>query len=149
MVSDSRAAAGPSSVRAYALRLKPGDDLRRAVERFAAERGIQAGAIVTCVGSLSEARLRLANASTYERYQGPFEIVSLVGTLSPDGVHLHISLSDAEGRTIGGHVVEGCIIHTTAEIVIAELADLRFSREQDDATGYNELFIAPRDDSVR
>lgn len=140
----SRHSAGPSAVRAHALRLRPGDDLRRGIENYAAERHIKAGAILTCVGSLSEAKLRPANAEQHASYRGPFEIVSLVGTISPGGVHLHISLSDAEGHTIGGHVVQGCAIHTTAEIVIAELDGMEFSREPDAATGYSELFITPR-----
>jgi len=72
---------------------------------------------------------------------GPFEIVSLVGTLSGDNGHLHISLSDAHGHMIGGHVIGGLYIFTTAEIVIGECVDLKFTREHDDFTGFHELVI--------
>lgn len=74
-------------------------------------------------------------------FTGPFEIVSLVGTLSGDQGHLHISLSDAQGHMIGGHVVGGLYVFTTAEIVIGECSDLTFTREYDDCTGFLELVI--------
>lgn len=56
-------------------------------------------------------------------------------------MHLHISISDSTGKTIGGHLVEGCQIYTTAEIVIGEARGLIFSREKDAETGYQELRI--------
>ena len=46
---------------------------------------------------------------------------SLTGTLSPTGHHLHMSISDRDCRTYGGHVLEGCIVRTTAELVLAEV----------------------------
>ncbi len=46
-----------------------------------------------------------------------------------------------EGQTIGGHVLEGCIVRTTAEIVVGELADFTFSRKMDEESGYRELVI--------
>jgi uncharacterized protein len=71
-----------------------------------------------------------------------FEIVSLVGTLGHDsGVHLHASISDGMGKTIGGHLVDGNIIYTTAEIIIGEVLDVHFSRRLDSISTYNELFI--------
>jgi predicted DNA-binding protein with PD1-like motif len=130
-----------TGLKTYALRLRPGQDLRVELERFAKEKGLRAGLILTAVGSLQKASLRLANQGNPTSYEDKFEIVSLVGTLSPDGVHLHLSLSDGAGKTIGGHLVEGCTIYTTAEIVIGELKGLRFTREQDAQTGYKELRI--------
>jgi predicted DNA-binding protein with PD1-like motif len=50
-------------------------------------------------------------------------------------------VSDATGRTIGGHLVDGAIVHTTAEVAIVELQGLAFSREMDPATLYRELVI--------
>lgn len=128
----------------YALRLKPGQDLRVELEKFAKLRGVRAGYIITCVGSLNHATLRLANQSELSRFEGKLEIVSLVGTLAPDGPHLRLSVSDNTGKTIGGHLVEGCPIYTTAEIIIGEAEDLQFTREQDAASGYQELKIRPR-----
>lgn len=125
----------------FALRLRPGQDLRKEIERFTREKGIKAGFIITTVGSLEKVTLRLADQKNVSSFEGKFEIVSLVGTLSPDGVHLHMSLSDSAGRTIGGHLVEGCQIYTTAEIVIGEAKGIVFGREADKLTGYEELTI--------
>ena len=68
-------------------------------------------------------------------------LLSLAGTLSPDGPHLHIAVSDADGRVTGGHMGPGCIVRTTAEVLVMLLPDFRFSREDDPATGYKELFV--------
>ena len=77
---------------------------------------------------------------------GRYEIVSLVGTLNPDA-HLHICLSDAEGHTVGGHVLGDLELFTTAEVVVGEAADLLFTREMDDRTGFPELVVKPRSQS--
>lgn len=139
--TEETAEAESSGLKTYALRLRPGQDLRVELEKFTKRRGLRAGLILTAVGSLQRASLRLANQSNATSYDDKFEIVSLVGTLSPEGMHLHLSLSDGTGKTIGGHLVEGCLIYTTAEIVIGELKGLRFTREQDAETGYKELRI--------
>jgi predicted DNA-binding protein with PD1-like motif len=136
--------AAATGLKTYALRLRPGQDLRVELEKLTRRRGIRAGFILTAVGSLQKASLRLANQNSPTSFEDKFEIVSLVGTLSPDGPHLHLSLADATGRTIGGHLVEGSIVYTTAEIVVGELKGVRFTREQDEQTGYKELHIRRR-----
>ena len=128
-------------MKTYALRLKPGQDLRLELEAFAASRHMQAGLVITCVGSLAQAALRMADAESSTRLQGKFEIVSLVGTFGPDGPHLHISISDSQGRMYGGHLQHGSLIYTTAEIVLGELKDVTFRRRHDPDTGYDELSI--------
>jgi hypothetical protein len=125
----------------YAIRLTPGGDLKTELIKFTKEVGIGAGCILTCVGSLNSVYIRLADAKSHRRFEGQYEIVSLVGTLGPDDVHLHISFSDEEGKVYGGHLKEGCRVHTTAEIVIGRLEGLLFQREFDEATGYKELKI--------
>lgn len=75
--------------------------------------------------------------------RGRFEVVSLVGTLNPEA-HLHISLSDAEGRTLGGHVLGGLQVFTTAEVILGDALDLDFTRELDPKTGFPELVVQPR-----
>jgi predicted DNA-binding protein with PD1-like motif len=52
-----------------------------------------------------------------------------------------MSGSDADGRVCGGHVTPGCIVRTTAEIVVANLPGERYTREHDAATGFAELVI--------
>jgi predicted DNA-binding protein with PD1-like motif len=130
-----------SPAKVHVLRLKPNDDLRLALEDFTRKNHLHAGYIVTAVGSLESAKLRLADQKDSTTFPGKFEIVSLVGTLSPDGPHLHISLSDETGKMIGGHLVEGCAIRTTAEVVVGEAVGLQFSRPLDAETGFHELRV--------
>ena len=52
-----------------------------------------------------------------DKVQGKHEIVSLVGTVSADGkCHLHACLADGKGAVVGGHVVGGMTVFTTAEV---------------------------------
>lgn len=126
----------------HAVRLHPGDDLKVNLDGFAKQAGLEAACVLTCVGSLSQARLRLAGQDDLTYFPaGPFEIVALVGTFSVDGSHLHIALSDQQGKMLGGHLVEGCLIYTTAEIILGELKNTRFRRPLDPQTGYDELVV--------
>ena len=131
----------PSPMQVYALRLGPGEDLRTALQKFVAEKNLEAACIVTCVGSLQKTVLRLANQDHYTSFEGKREVVSLVGTLAVTGSHLHLSVSDSTGVTLGGHLVEGCQVYTTAEIMIGVLPSYRFTREPDPKSGYNELKV--------
>ena len=131
------------------LRLKSGDDLRRALEAWMGEQQAQAGCVISAVGSLSVAQLRLAGASETTTICGELEIISLSGTLSPDGAHLHIAIADSSGAVIGGHLCPGSLVRTTAELVIGLLPEWRFQRELDPATGYAELRISPQAPSLR
>ncbi|MGQ4646850.1 PCC domain-containing protein [Lyngbya aestuarii] len=125
----------------FAIRLKPNQDLKDNLRNFAKQNHLQSGFILTAVGSLKQATLRFANQDNSQLLTEKFEIVSLVGTLSLHGIHLHISLSDKNGKTIGGHLLDGCLISTTAEIVIGTSQDFIFMRTLDAETGYQELEI--------
>ncbi|SAK59032.1 DNA-binding protein [Caballeronia calidae] len=129
---------------AMTLRLSPGDDLRAALDHAFHARGLSAAFVVQGIGSLSVARLRYAGRDDAAELSGDLEILTLAGTLSAQGPHLHMSVSDAHGRVFGGHVTPGCIVRTTAEIVVANLPDERYTREHDAATGFAELVIRPR-----
>ncbi|HTX78523.1 MAG TPA: PPC domain-containing DNA-binding protein [Longilinea sp.] len=131
-------------MKTYMFRLHPGDDLLRSVVDFCRKQNLEAAVILTCVGSLRRASIRLANQPGATLYEDKFEIDSLVGTVSPDGAHIHISLSDGTGKMVGGHLMEGCLIYTTAEIAVGELEDVAFSRPIDPETTYDELVITPR-----
>jgi predicted DNA-binding protein with PD1-like motif len=128
----------------HALRLEPGMDLRADIHRFGLACNLQSGFVLTCVGSLARARLRLAARAESTTLEGRFEIVSLVGTLSPDGPHLHVAIADDQGHVVGGHLLDGSVVYTTAEIVLAEAEGLRFSRTVDEKTGFRELTITSR-----
>jgi uncharacterized protein len=125
----------------YAIRLQPGQDLKREIMQLALAHHIKAGCIITCVGSLQAANLRFANQSTGTALAGKFEIVSLVGTFSDETAHLHLSVSDAAGATTGGHLMDGNLVYTTVELVIGSLPDTEFAREVDPTYGYKELVV--------
>ena len=125
----------------YVFRLKPGEDLRQSIEAIVKEKNIEAGWINTCVGSLTDYTIRFANQQEGIRGSGHFEIVSLTGTVSVNGSHLHISISDFAGKTIGGHLLEGCKIYTTAEIFIGSTEAYEFKRQKDGTTDWEELQV--------
>jgi uncharacterized protein len=126
----------------YTFRLKPAQDLFDAIDEYARQHSIEAGCVLSSVGSLTHATLRLANREYYNEYEGHFEIVSMTGTVSIHGSHLHVAISDGDGVTIGGHLVSGCKIYTTAEIVLAEFEDVVYKREMfENDSGYEELAV--------
>jgi hypothetical protein len=127
-----------------ALRIAAGADLRAALAALPALHGVDAAFVLQGIGSLSSAAIRYAGRPDSDVLTGDLEILSLGGSLSADGPHLHMSVSDAAGRVSGGHVGAGCIVRTTAEVLVALLPDLRFTREDDPATGFKELVVRPR-----
>lgn len=126
---------------ALPVRLKPGDDLRRALEAAVAGSGCGAGFVLSGIGSLTEARLRFASAHQARLLDADLEILTLAGSVSPDASHLHATVAAPDGHVVGGHVGYGCIVRTTAEVLIALLDTWDFGRERDTATGYDELVI--------
>lgn len=131
-------------MKVFALRLKPDSDLKESLRSFVASNCIQAGFILTTIGSLKKATIRFADQSISQVLHEKFEIVSLSGTLSLNGIHLHITISDKDGKTFGGHLENGCTIYTTAEVVIGESEELSFYRELDQQTGFKELQVRER-----
>jgi predicted DNA-binding protein with PD1-like motif len=126
-------------MKTHSLRLSPGQDLKAALDGLVSAKKWPAACILSAVGSLSSTALRYADAENAEILEGPFEIIALSGTLSRDGSHLHILVSDSEGESKGGHLKEGSVVRTTAEIVIGILPGWKFTREIDPETGYLEL----------
>ena len=129
-------------MRTLSFRLKPGQDFLDSIEDVVREHNIEAGCILSAVGSFTHAILRLADRETYNEYDGHFEIVSATGTISIHGSHIHVSMSDGDGVTIGGHLVRGCAIYTTAEIVLGIFDDVVYKREVlENDTGFEELVV--------
>jgi hypothetical protein len=127
------------------LRLAPGVDLCAELMRAVVANGGNAAFVLSGVGSLRQARLRYAGVSEPTEMTGDLEILTLAGTLSQDGPHLHMSVSDANGAVLGGHALDGCIVRTTAEVLLAILPDWQFTRESDARTGFAELVIRETD----
>ncbi|XP_044233408.1 bifunctional protein GlmU-like [Thunnus albacares] len=150
VTAEMSSAGGGSPLQVHVVRFGPGQELLGSLQAFVEERRLRAPFIITCVGSVTKATLRLANATATNTNEvihlsGRYEIVSLVGTLNRDA-HVHICLSDVEGKTVGGHVMGDLEVFTTAEVVVGEAVDLQFTRELDERTGFPELVIQPRMD---
>jgi len=127
----------------HVFRLKPNQPLREEIDKYVKEHNIKAGVILTCVGNVTKAVLRMADSVTIKTYadKDSYEVVSLVGTVESGNSHLHMSISDKDGKVFGGHLKNGTIVGVTAEIAIGELSDKEFVRVMDKNTGYKELVV--------
>lgn len=129
----------------HSFRLKPGQDLKPEIEKFVKDNNIKAGFVITCVAGFTHVTLRMAGAEPdsqdIRKIEGPFELTSLVGTVSVNGCHLHATVTNKEGQAFGGHLKEDSPVNPTAEIVIGEDVSKTFYREMDDETGFKELII--------
>ncbi|WP_441258151.1 PPC domain-containing DNA-binding protein [Vibrio sp. Vf1514] len=131
-------------VKVRATRLTQGADLKQSIIALVQTHGITAGSIASCAGCLSHLNIRLADSTSTLSLQAPFEIVSLMGTLTPHHLHLHIAVADSQGKVLGGHLLDGNLVNTTAELIVHDYPDLAFDREYDAHTGFTELTIHPK-----
>ena len=120
-------------------RLRRGDDLLLQLQRIAEEQQLELAVVLSAVGCVSRARVRDASGVTLRDIDEPCEIVSATGTVSRKRCHVHVSLSKEDLSTVGGHLVEGCIINTTCELVLGVAEGWRCGVEQDEETGYDEI----------
>jgi predicted DNA-binding protein with PD1-like motif len=143
-------------MRAHCVRLHPGDDLvpcllEAAKQAIASSPGSGSAFVLTCVGSLEEVALRMASADRtsggvdstnhIKTWKERFEITSLVGTLTETSKHLHMSISDKDGNSFGGHVMSGRVF-TTVELVLGTADGVVFDRQPDPDTGFTELVVS-------
>jgi uncharacterized protein len=127
--------------RAFVGRLETGSDLVEEIERYCAERGIRA-AQVTAVGAMRRVRFAYYRQEAKEYLElgsdTHHELTSFVGNISErDGrpfLHAHASFADADGATVGGHLLRGCQVFV-AEVMIRELGDVSLVRIHDEETG--------------
>lgn len=122
-------------------RLHRGDDLLLSIRTLCEREKIDAAVVLSAVGCVSRAVLRDAGGVNLRSVDEPCEIVSLNGTASRTRCHLHLALSCEDLSTIGGHMMPGCIVNTTCELVLGVLEHMRFDVEQDAQTGYDELIF--------
>lgn len=130
-------------MKTYAVRLRRGADLLQSIEAFCVEHQIRAGVLLSGVGCVTKASIRDAGGVNIVSIDEGMEIVSLMGTVSEKRCHLHVSFAKKDLSVIGGHLVAGCMINTTCELVIGELRDYVYDVEFDEETGYDELIIKP------
>lgn len=123
------------------LRLAPGADPRAALDRWCSSNRVEAAVVLSAMGSLSTAALRCAGQEQATVISGDLEVCSLTGTLSHHGLHLHLVVSDAEGRCTGGHLLMGSVVRTTLELALLRIDGLVLERTHDPATGHHELVV--------
>ncbi len=121
-------------------RLRRGQDLLLEIKKIAKQEHFQGAVVLSAVGCISEGRLRDASGVNIREIKEHCEIVSLTGTVSEARCHLHIALSKENLSTIGGHLVPGCIINTTCELVLMETGYV-YGVEFDPETGYDEIIF--------
>ncbi|XP_049763328.1 bifunctional protein GlmU-like [Schistocerca cancellata] len=133
----------------YPIRLQPGAEIKSSLLQFVKDRDLNAAFVITCCGSITQVILRYATSvengivtHKEERLVEPMEILSLTGTVSQDGAHLHTCLGRHDGSVVGGHVIDSMVVQTTAEIVVGNAASYKFTRVMDCATGYGELCVS-------
>lgn len=123
-------------------RLKPGEEIFSSIEALCLEHKIEAGTILSLVGSVTTISLRYADQSEASQRNGPLEIVSVTGTVAKSGCHIHLAVSDEAGTTYGGHLLQGAKVYTTVELIILDLSDTcTFSRSLCPLSGFEELVI--------
>ena len=120
------------------------EDLLETINQAAKRSNVNTG-VFSLIGTLKRVVVGFYRAGKYEtiRVEGPLEIVSCIGNISlkenQPFAHAHTALSDEKGNVKGGHLMPGCIIGATAELVLIEAADLRLNRKLDKKTNLSLL----------
>ena len=108
------------ALRSLPLHLGAGRDIRRSLERLAVELNAS-GFVLGVVGNLSQAAFQCPGQSGPTILEGDLEIITLQGTISPQGVHLHLSFSDGSCQVWGGHLEPGTLVQKGADLLVGLL----------------------------
>ena len=120
------------------VRMDRGEDIVEQVKVLAEREQIRL-ASVQALGAVNDFTVGVFNTETKvygsNRFQGPYEIVSLTGTIDTmDGkfyTHLHMSDGNAQGQVFGGHL-NRAVISATCEMIVTVIdgqVDRQFSEE--------------------
>jgi len=107
-------------MRVRALHLEAGADVRRSLEALA-EQENASGFVLSVVGNLRQASFACPGRNSPTVLSGELEIITLQGTISPQGVHLHLSFSDGDCQVWGGHLEHGSLILKGADLLVGLL----------------------------
>ncbi len=107
-------------MRSLPLKLSAGSDLRKSLQEMAQEQN-RSGFVLGVVGNLSRAKFQCPGQSGPTVLEGNLEIITLNGTVSPNSVHLHLSLSDSACQVWGGHLEPGTIVLKGADVLVGFL----------------------------
>jgi len=95
---------------------------------------IEDGAVLTAAGTLqvctfhAVADMAATPTDKMMTRQGPLEILSLSGIIAAGEPHLHMTLGNNQGQTMGGHIEPGCKVLYRAEITIARFSGPKVAR---------------------
>ena len=106
---------------ALPLHLEPGSDVRLSLEQLARARGAH-GFVLSVVGNLSQAAFQCPGQAEPTLLHGELEIITLQGTLSAQGVHLHLSVSDSQCQVWGGHLEPGTLVLKGADLLVGSFS---------------------------
>ena len=126
------------------LKLAPGSDLRLSLEELAQRDGIS-GFVLGVVGNLTKASFQCPGQAEPTVLEGDLEVITLNGTFSPEGVHLHLSLSDGACQVWGGHLEPGTIVQKGVDLLIGvlEQREGRPARQTAEAAPRIEIAVLP------
>jgi predicted DNA-binding protein with PD1-like motif len=124
----------------YFFRILEGEDLAEAIKKRVEGSGARVGVFIL-IGSLKSGILGYYEEGEYKSIQldGPLEIVSCTGNVAVDekdeiAIHAHLVVSNNKGSAFGGHLMKGCYVGATAELVIIEGVDIDLQRVFDEKT---------------
>ena len=132
-------------MRAVPLHLEAGSDVRRSLEQLALDHNA-GGFVLSVVGNLSQAAFACPGKSAPTVLAGELEIITLQGTISPDGVHLHLSFSDASCQMWGGHLEHGTLVLRGADLLVGLLSTNSSAAPRASARSEPRVEIAGRPD---
>lgn len=126
----------------YIVRMDKGDELVDTLKRFSKEQGIKLGSVMG-LGAVNKVVIGLFETETKKyhssEFTGDYEITSFHANISTMNgetyLHPHITISNNEYRTFGGHLTSA-VISATGEFVI-ESIDGEVDREFNDEVGLN------------
>ena len=128
-------------MRALPLHLEAGSDVRRSLEQLALAQNA-GGFVLSVVGNLSQAAFACPGQAAPTLLSGELEIITLQGTLAPQGVHLHLSFSDGQCQVWGGHLEYGTLVLRGADLLVGLLTEAEPSPAQAAHPGVPRVEIA-------
>ena len=113
------------------IRLNSGDDISLSIREAVAQHDLKHALILGAMGSVRSYHVHVVESSDlpprdiFLKGEVPLDILSLNGVVMDGRVHAHLSLSGID-FSIGGHLEEGCRVHTFCQVwlVTAPDADL-------------------------
>ena len=124
------------------LKLAPGSDLRLSLEELAQRDGIS-GFVLGVVGNLTKVSFQCPGQAEPTVLEGDLEVLTLNGTFSPEGGHLHLRLSDGACQVWGGHLEPGTIVQKGVDLPIGVLEQREGRPARQTAAPRIEIAVLP------